>query len=191
MWYHIKCKNVSAVTYGALQKSSGVHWYCKGCDKGVSTLLQTLAQMHQRQDTFEKELTVIRKDRETSSKEINRNMKKVTDKLEEICGIISQAKWRDDISRMKTEINMDLGMVRQELNVVEMSVTHDDRRERNDDEECKKFEKEVRALKTELDSKVIKTVIGVKEHVEETLEIERRKMNLVIYGVPERMPNET
>jgi len=40
-------------------------------------------------------------------------------------------------------------------------------------------------LKTELDSKVKKTVIGVKEDVEETLEIERRKLNLVIHGVPE------
>ena len=80
-------------------------------------------------------------------------MKRVTDKLEEVCGIVSQAKWRDDISRMKTEINMDLGMVRQELDVVKTSVTRDDRRGRNDDEELKKLEKEVSALKTELDSK--------------------------------------
>ena len=57
-------------------------------------------------------------------------------------------------------------------------------RGRNDDDEFKKLEKEVYALKTELDSKVIKTVIGLKENVEETLEIER-KMNLVIHGVPE------
>ena len=45
LWYHIKCQNVSAVTYGVLQKSTGVHWYCKGCDKGVSKLLQTLVQI--------------------------------------------------------------------------------------------------------------------------------------------------
>ena len=84
---------------------------------------------------------------------------------------------------MKTEMNMDLGMVG--LDVVKTCVTRVDRRGRNDDEEIKKLEKEVSALKTELDSKVIKTVVGVNENVEETLEIERRKMNLVIHGVPE------
>ena len=47
---------------------------------------------------------------------------------------------------------MDLGIVRQELDVVKTSVTSDDRRGRNDDEEFKKLEKEVSALKTELDS---------------------------------------
>jgi len=60
------------------------------------------------------ELTVIRKDMEFSSKEINGNMKKVTNKLEELCGFVLQAKWKDDISCMKTQINMDLGVVRQE-----------------------------------------------------------------------------
>jgi len=86
-------------------------------NKGVSKQLQPLAQMHQRLDKLEKELTVIRKDMESSSKEINGNMKKVTDKLEELCGygFVLQAKWKDDISRMKTEINMDLGVVRQEM----------------------------------------------------------------------------
>jgi len=102
------------------------------------------------------------------------NMKKVTDKLEELCGFVLQAKRKDDISRMKTETNMDLGVVRQE--VVKTSVIRDDRKGLNDDEDLKKLEKEVSNLKTELDSKVKKTVIGVKEDVEETLEIERRKM---------------
>jgi len=44
-------------------------------DKGVFKLLQTLAQMHQRLDKLEKELTVIRKDKESSSKKINGNIK--------------------------------------------------------------------------------------------------------------------
>jgi len=65
LWYHIKCPNITAAIYGVLQKSPGVHWYCEGCDKGVSKLLQTLAQMHQRLDKLEKELTVIRKDMES------------------------------------------------------------------------------------------------------------------------------
>jgi len=116
---------------------------------------------------------------------MNGNMKKVTDKLEELNGFVLQAKWKDDISCMKTEINMDLGVVRQELDVVKKSVIRDERKGLNDDEDFKKLEKEVSILKTELDSKVKKTVIGVKEDVEETLEIERRKMNLVIHGVPE------
>jgi hypothetical protein len=133
-----------------------------------------------------KELTVIRKDKETSNKEINGNVKKVTHKLEELCGIVSQAKWKDDISRIKTDINMDLRGVRQELDAVKTSVTREDRKELNEHEVFKKLdEKEVSTLKTELNSRVKTTVIGAKENVEETLEIERRKKNLVIHGVPE------
>ena len=116
------------VAYGVLQKSPGVRWYCKGCDKGVSKLLQTLAQLHQRQDTFEKQLTIIRKDMKTSGKEMNGNIEKVTDELEEVYRIVSQAKWMNDLSRMKTEMNVELGVVRQELDVVKTGVTRNDRR---------------------------------------------------------------
>ena len=49
----------------------------------------------------------------------------------------------------------------------------------------KKLEKEVNDIKTVMDSQVRKTVMVVKEDVEEALEIERRKINLVFHGVPE------
>ena len=122
---------------------------------------------------------------ESSSKEINGNMKKVSDKLEELCGVVYQTEWKDDISRTKTHINMDLRVVRQELGAVKTSLTREDSKGLNENKVFKKLEKEVSALKTELDSKVKTTVIGVKENVEETLEIEMSKIHLVFHGVPE------
>ena len=47
------------------------------------------------------------------------------------------------------------------------------------------MEKEVNEIKTVMDGQVKRTVMVVKEDVEEVLEIERRRMNLVFHGVPE------
>jgi chromosome segregation ATPase len=199
-WFHCKCEGVLEETY-KIMKQEKVHFYCGRCDKNVVQLLKTVLDLKTRQDRLEDRIQknqdevketiqdFVRKlmeEAKTKNENIEKLEKSVKDLKKEITKVIQdQAKWRDDISRMKNEINVDIGVVRQKLDVVKTSITREDRRDINEDEDFKKLEKEVSALKTELESKVKKTVIGVKENVEETLEIERRKMNLVIHGVPE------
>ena len=86
---------------------------------------------------------------------------------------------------MRTEITGELKKVTEELGEIKDCMPSEDRRVMNDEEDFKKLEKEVNDMKTVMDSQVKKTVMVVKEDVEEALEIERRKMNLVIHGVPD------
>src|SRR5208282_6252347 len=54
-----------------------------------------------------------------------------------------------------------------------------------EEEEFVKLQKDVCEMRTEIESKVNSSVKSVKEDFEETLEIERRKTNIVIHGVTE------
>ena len=58
---------------------------------------------------------------------------------------------------------------------IKSCVPSDERRVMKDEDEFKKLEKEVNDMKTIMDSQVRKTVMVVKEDVEEALEIERLK----------------
>jgi hypothetical protein len=57
--HHIKCEGVTEDTYKYLQRAQGIHWYCKGCDKGVAKALTAIAIMQKKQDKFEKEVHVV------------------------------------------------------------------------------------------------------------------------------------
>jgi hypothetical protein len=57
--------------------------------------------------------------------------------------------------------------------------------EHTDEAELKKLQKEMEGMKVEIESVVNNSVRNVKVDVEEALEIERRKCNLVIHGMPE------
>jgi len=55
----------------------------------------------------------------------------------------------------------------------------------NNGEELNKLKHAVNEMKNEIDSRAKRTVKVANEVVEETFEIERRKLYLVIHGVPE------
>ena len=65
-WYHPKCQGISEDTYKYLQKGQGVHWYCKGCDKGVVKLFTAISNLQKQQQKLEtdmaKEVAEIKKD---------------------------------------------------------------------------------------------------------------------------------
>ena len=52
-------------------------------------------------------------------------------------------------------------------------------------EKMEKLQKEMGEMRTEIESKVCNTVKHMKEDVDEAMEIERRKDNIIIHGVPE------
>ena len=51
-WYHCKCQGVSKALYAALQEAvseeeeeSGLHWYCRGCNKVCVKLHRSITLM--------------------------------------------------------------------------------------------------------------------------------------------------
>jgi hypothetical protein len=127
-WYHAKCQNVSSETYVFLQKNTGLHWYCKSCDKGVSKLLHSMSLIQKRQDMLEGELTGM----------------------------------KADISEMRTSIKeLDTKM------------------------ECMIEAKLCESITEKVDEKVDVKVKVMSAKVEEEMEIERRKYNLIFHGVKE------
>ena len=91
-------------------------------------------------------------------------------------------------NELKGDMDMAFKKAKDELTTVASKLStdeSDERRVMKDEEEFKKLAKEVNDMKIEMDSQVRKTVMIVKEEVKEALEIEIRKMNLVIHGVPD------
>jgi len=100
-------------------------------------------------------------------RELDTSFKKVR---VEMIGVVS-GKIRNDL---KAEMDTAFKKVKDEL----IAEKIDGKR---DDVVVSKFQKDMGEMKTMLDN----NVKHVKEDVEETLEIERRKLNIVIYGVPD------
>lgn len=59
LWFHCKCEKVPDDTYKVLRKDEGVHWYCRGCDKGVAKILTAISNIGRRQDKVEADLDII------------------------------------------------------------------------------------------------------------------------------------
>lgn len=176
VWFHSKCQNITDDTYKLLSQDR-IHFFCGNCDKAVGKILKSLADLSRRQEKLEHQVDTLKKDLSTE-------ISKVYDSLGEVRKRVEKDNWREDMSKMRTELSGDLKKVKDELGEIRKDVASGEKGI-NDGEDLKKLEKEVNDMKTEMDSRVRKTVMGVKEDVEEALEMERRKMNLVIHGVPE------
>ena len=118
-------------------------------------------------------------------KDLSMEFSKVYEEVGEMKRKVEKDNWQEGMSRLRSELNEDLKKVKDELSEIRDCEPHEDRRVMNEEEGFKKLEKEVNDMKSVMDSQVRNTVMVVKENVEEALEIERRKMNLVIHGVPE------
>ena len=112
-------------------------------------------------------------------------LSKVYEDLGEVKRKVAKDNWQKYMSRMRSEINGDLKKVKEEFGEIRDCAPREKRRVVNDEKDVKKLEKELNDIKTVMDSQARKTVMVVKEDVKEALEVERRKMNLVIHGVPE------
>ena len=62
MRHHAKCEGVSDEAYAVLQGNETMHWYCKGCNKGMARLLQTMSALQERQEKMERSLNLVTKE---------------------------------------------------------------------------------------------------------------------------------
>ena len=57
-----RCEGVSDEAYAVLQGYEVVHGYCKGCNKGMARLLQTMSALQERQEKMERSLNLVVKE---------------------------------------------------------------------------------------------------------------------------------
>lgn len=177
VWFHSKCQNLSEDTYRLLSQDK-IHFFCGNCDKAVGKILKSLTELNLRQEKLEQKV-------ETMTKDFGSEFNKVYEELGDVRRRVEKNNWQEDMGKMRKEITGELKKVTEELGEIKDCMPSEDRRTMNDEGDFKKLEREVSDMKIEMDSQVKKTVMVVKEDVEEALEIERRKMNLVIHGVPD------
>lgn len=54
-WFHPNCQDISSDTYKFLSKNTGLHWYCKGCERGALKTKQLLSVISEKQDCLQNE----------------------------------------------------------------------------------------------------------------------------------------
>lgn len=176
-WFHAACLNIDAALYGNLKNMVNLHWFCDGCNDNAMKMIADLSQLQKRQDELEQEhknlqsgLSAIINDVKILRGEITEINNFIKDKQEDKADIEKQVKelttacindgsWVD-----KVKNKVDIEKQVQELTAAYI----------NDGTW-------VGSVKKEMEEEMS----AVKGDMEENFEIERRKYNLVIHGIPE------
>jgi PHD-finger len=142
-WFHASCQGMNEDTYKIVGQTC-IHWFCKTCDKAVSKLFKTIANIKVRQDKMEQTL----------------------DKAVE------------DIMTVKADI-IQMSSFSKELDTKLETIIE------------AKLVESVEELKKNKESEPV-LVAGLKrDEVLEEIEIEKRRLNLVIMGIKEDDEDET
>ena len=97
-----------------------------------------------------------------------------------------QERLEQDVIRMKRDMDDELRKVKEELSELrKIKPLSDSDQIHVNDEEVKRLQEEIGEVRNTVENRMDKTVKHVKEDLEEALEIERRKCNLIIHGVEE------
>ena len=103
MWHHAKCEGASDEAYAVLQGNESMHWYCKGCNKVMTRLLQTMSALQEMQEKMERSLNLV-------TKEVDDIKKKY---LVEIRGEIEVVRKLESENDTKIETAIEAKMVEQ------------------------------------------------------------------------------
>ena len=79
MWHQAKCEGVSDEAYAVLQGNESMHWYCKGCNKSMKRLLQTMSALQERKEKIERFLHLVTKEVDDIKK---KDMAEIRDDIE-------------------------------------------------------------------------------------------------------------
>ena len=193
-WFHCDCQEISDATYEVLTHDSSVHWFCLYCRKGVKLLLQGLSKVEARQDkmeevlakigvrqgNFEDEMCTISTNYDKLSDDITKlkaNAEKIRDTATK--SGTRQDKLEEDLKKMKvqlTSVDSEITNFKGEIKEVKTLATSTD----------VKLETAVEAKLVEsLDQHLVSRVDNKVKDMQETLDIERRKINLIFHGIKE------
>jgi hypothetical protein len=179
IWFHCRCEEVEEDTYKLLRQSK-VHFFCGRCDRAAGKILKTVVELKEKQNRMEKdinkikaELGDIKQQNYVKQEQLEDVARKLTADSKGEVSIL-----QDEIKKLKNDVvTVQDGSVKLE------QMFNEDKGSGHDEPWSEVVKKEVA---TEI-SIGMKTVM---EDVEETLDIERRKGNLIIHGVPEKDAEE-
>ena len=186
-WFHCSCENIKDEVYNVLKTThSGIHWYCKGCDRGVFNILKSLTEMEERQKNTETEMNKMKEEAEKQSKgivKLNKSMKELEEKLkkkEEEQKIIEEKQQEIDkikISLASMDEQMKKHTVENKKNIVEQETLWSDIVNKHVDKKLGTVQNEV--------ERVQKTLQEAKKQAFEERDKESRRNNIIIYKAAE------
>jgi predicted nucleic acid-binding Zn-ribbon protein len=189
-WYHIKYQGVTEDTNIYLQKEQGIHWYCKGCDKGVAKVLKVISGLRKRQDKLEREVGVVSEEITEMRKKVQ-DIKQKQDKVEkEIKGVTTGFKKIEDHleekvrTMIKEEIQKRQEDVKAQMDESLKQITTEGRGNLWRDIVVKEVDDKFQVISSDL-KETRQKVDETWEKVSEDLERIKRKNNIVIYNIPE------
>lgn len=155
LWFHCRCENIAEDSYKLLSQDK-IHFYCGRCDKAAGKILKTVFGIQARQTKMEGDLNKVKGEME----EISKRPYVVQEQLVEV------------VQRFENKMED----VRKEFFKESQDVE-------KDKPEVQNLQTEWAELKSGMTNQLNTTVKEMKVEVEESLEIERRKMNLIIHGL--------
>ena len=175
-WHHSKCQKMSHEEYKVISANKQIHWYCRGCNKGMVNIVQTLASVQERQNKMEEEISKVKKDLGEVRQDLGDIETNIEKKIKE-----SEKRLQRELTKMLKEAEIESFIEAKMVESAEML-------------EAKHIE-EMEKLKTQIteSDKKIEGVIDTK--MIETREEERnkaeRRNNVIIFGVGESDESET
>jgi len=157
-WFHAPCVDMSKPTMKALVDDKSLHWYCEGCRNGV---VQIWEKIKERQDELEGKIKSIEKEMEGLRKDTN----------------TKQAKMEHEIGKMKNEMK---GMKEAFEEVKKVNSGNEGKIGDALEAKWVTVKEEVSGLESRLTTKFGE----IKKDVE-TLEIEKKRTNIIFHGVKE------
>lgn len=174
LWCHIVCVEVPEALYKALNKfdgsktGCGFHWYCKACTVGVGKLITCVSRLAERQENMETELKSMMSEvvaLKGIKKELD-EVKKDSSKVDQLCAEIDFMK-KDIVALQSAKTNIDA--LDQKLDTTVRSFS----------DIVKSQEAAAKSVATKVEDKQLRA------QVNEALEREKRKNNLVVFGLPD------
>ena len=198
-WIHYKCAGLATAAHKILQ-NEGIHYYCKFCNKGMKKIIEFLSEAKEKQEKIEKEVDQLKMYNEkmcNEQKVMREDIKKLHEDLEKF---IKEGNTKLEVEQLTRAFIEDGSW----SNLVKSEITN---RMNSVKEDIACVQKEVANAKKELESSwadVVKNEISVKigvvnnqiadvhKEMEDTktqlnndLEREKRKNNIIIFNVEE------
>ena len=95
------CQKVSEETYKFLLVEETVHWYCRGCNRGVKQVLTTMTEMRIEMTRIQNEIKTIKKEFNDSIRDMKSELKVIKDELKKSR---KEEKWEGELNEMKKEL---------------------------------------------------------------------------------------
>lgn len=158
-WVHVKCDKIPAEIYKSIKdfgpKCSGVKWFCTGCDSHIVKVIVEMKKMAEKQENHERKLKYLEEEMTGMKEELKR--------LGKSCEDMGKEKEKTSV---QDTVNETMSEWKVELDGLKKSYSD--------------------MAKVGLESKPTTTYQrGMQVQVNEALEREKRKNNLVIFGIEE------